>query len=146
MKNVHIFFFILQFSLCGCTAVDVRPVPANQVIKAVSIVKNEKVAVDDFLDVLVAGFERHGIATKVIPEATDSANKYVVTYVAYRNWDMAPYLSNATINIEKDGEQIAHAEYHLKGGGGFSLMKWDSTKTKMDPVIDELLENFNSQP
>src|SRR5580700_5824757 len=99
MKNARIFFFISLFSLCGCTAVDVRPVPTNQVIKAVSIVKNEKVAVDDFLDVLVAGFERHGIATKVIPEATDSANKYVVTYVAYRNWDMAPYLSNATINI-----------------------------------------------
>ena len=107
--------------------------------------KNPKVAVDDFLDVLVDGFERHGIATKVIPESADAGNNYVVTYVAYRNWDMAPYLSNATINIEKDGQQIAHAEYHLKGGGGFSLMKWDSTKTKMDPVIDELLKNFNGQ-
>jgi len=123
----------------------VRPVPPNQSIKAVLIVKNPKVAVDDFLDVLVDGFERHGIATKVIPESADAGNNYVVTYVAYRNWDMAPYLSNATINIEKDGQQIAHAEYHLKGGGGFSLMKWDSTKTKMDPVIDELLKNFNGQ-
>jgi len=27
----------------------------------------------------------------------------------------------------------------LKGAGGFSLMKWQGTKTKMDPVIDELL-------
>jgi hypothetical protein len=145
MKNTYISLFILLFFLCGCTAVDVRPVPPNQSIKAVLIVKNPKVAVDDFLDVLVDGFERHGIATKVIPESADAGNNYVVTYVAYRNWDMAPYLSNATINIEKDGQQIAHAEYHLKGGGGFSLMKWDSTKTKMDPVIDELLKNFNGQ-
>jgi len=33
------------------------------------------------------------------------------------------------------------AEYHLRGGGGLSLMKWQSTKSKIDPVIDELLKN-----
>jgi len=35
--------------------------------------------------------------------------------------------------------QIGYAEYHLIGGGGLSLMKWQSTKTKMGPVIDEML-------
>lgn len=31
-------------------------------------------------------------------------------------------------------------ESHLVGKGGLSLTKWASTKSKMDPVIDELLK------
>jgi len=28
------------------------------------------------------------------------------------------------------------------GKGGYSLMKWQDTKTKMDPVVDELLKAY----
>jgi hypothetical protein len=34
--------------------------------------------------------------------------------------------------------------YHLKGGGGLSVMKWQGTASKMDPVIDELLAGVNA--
>ncbi|MFT3763847.1 MAG: hypothetical protein QM761_14800 [Pseudoxanthomonas sp.] len=34
---------------------------------------------------------------------------------------------------------MASAEYRLRGKGGLSLTKWASVKSKMDPVIDELL-------
>jgi len=45
----------------------------------------------------------------------------------------------AELWLEKDGRQIGYVEYHLIGKGGLSLMKWEGIKTKMDPVLDELL-------
>lgn len=52
---------------------------------------------------------------------------------------MKPYLSHAELQLHRAGQQVASAEYHLRGKGGFSLTKWAGTKSKMDPVIDELL-------
>src|SRR5271157_4865508 len=135
--------FVLAACLSGCTSVDVRPLPAENHITNVLIRENPKVAVDDFLDVLIEGFERHGIATKVVSETADVKDAYVVTYVAHLTWDLKPYLVRATINIEKESHRIAHAEYHLVGGGGLDVMKWEGTKAKIGPVIDELLKGFN---
>lgn len=142
MKYLPALTLGLAFILCGCTSVEVRPIPTSNRITSVVIVKNEKVAIDDFLDVLVDGFQRHGIAVKTAAAAPDSKDAYVVTYVAYRKWDLAPYMVDATINIEKDGLRVGHAQYHLNGGGGFSMLKWEGTKTKLDPVIDELLKDY----
>ena len=44
--------------------------------------------------------------------------------------------------VEKDGRQIGYAEYHLIGKGGYSMMKWQGVKTKMNPVIDALLQSY----
>jgi hypothetical protein len=63
-----------------------------------------------------------------------------LSYTARRSWDFAPYLAQAELWLRQDGKQVGYAEYHLVGGGGFSLTKWQGTKTKMDPVIDQLLE------
>jgi len=142
MKYTAIILAIVLLGMSGCTSVSVRPVPAGQTIKSVCIRENPKVAVSDFVDTLVAGFARHGINAKVITATADAKDEFVVTYGAYRKWDMAPYLVDATIRIEKNGEIVASAEYHLKGGGGLSLAKWNSTKSKIDPVINELLQNY----
>jgi hypothetical protein len=142
MRLISILLSIVLLAMTSCTSIDVRPVPGAQTIKSVSIRENPKVAVSDFVDVLVAGFLRHGINARVITATAESKDEYVVTYVAYRKWDMAAYLVDATIRIEKGGEIIASATYHLKGGGGLSLEKWNSTKAKLDPVIDELLQNY----
>ncbi len=135
---------VAALSLCfsGCTAISVRPVPANEKMTTVFIRTNPKVAVADFLDVLVDGFARHGIAATIVSESADVKDAYVVSYVAFRKWDLTPYLTDATISIDKEGRRIARAEYHLRGGGGLSLMKWERTKIKMDPVIDELLHGM----
>jgi hypothetical protein len=39
--------------------------------------------------------------------------------------------------------QIGFAEYHLNGKGGYDFGKWRGTKSKMDPVIDQLLATQN---
>jgi hypothetical protein len=131
---------------CGvftaCTSVTVRRPDSNLAIKHVCIQENPKVWVGDFLPVLKNGFTRHGIATTIYSGTAKPAGcEYVLSYTALQSWDFAPYLSHAELWLEKDGRQIGYAEYHLIGKGGFSLMKWEGTKTKMDPVIDELLQN-----
>lgn len=125
--------------LAGCTSVEVEPVPAAHALDHVLIRENPKVAVADFLDVLVEGFERNGVRTSVISPTAGVGSAYEVTYVAYRNWDLAPYLRDATISVYSQGRRIGHAVYHLVGGGGLSLTKWRGTRTKILPVVDELL-------
>ena len=131
---------------CGvfsaCTSITVRRPDSNLAIKHVCIQENPKVWVRDFLTVLRDGFTRHGIATTIYSGTTKPTGcEFVLSYTALQSWDFAPYLSHAELRLEKDGRQIGYAEYHLIGKGGFSLMKWAGTKTKMDPVIDELLQN-----
>lgn len=96
----------------------------------------------DFVTVLRDGFDRHGISTEVFSGSAPERCEYILTYTALRSWDFSPYLSYAELRLESKGRKIASAEYRLRGKGGFSLMKWQGTKAKMDPVIDELLKAY----
>ena len=108
-------------------------------ITKVVIRNNPKVVVSDFVEVLVAGFQRHGIEARLVSDDSELKDEYVVNYVAFRSWDMAPYLVDATVTIDRNGRRVAEGIYHLKGKGGLSLAKWQGTKAKMDPVIDQML-------
>jgi hypothetical protein len=123
----------------ACTSVTVMPVDASVGLRNVCIVRNPEVIVDEFLDVLSAGFRRHGIATEIRDEATVGDCEFVLRYTALRSWDLAAFVSHAELHIERSGEPVAHAIYHLRGKGGYAVTKYQSTKKKMDPVIDELL-------
>jgi hypothetical protein len=133
--------------IAGCTSIRVRPVEATAKMQHVCIKYNPKVIVTDFVPVLQDGFARHGITTEVDTGEIPASCQFVLTYTALRSWDMAPYLSHAELTLEtRDGSPVAEAEYHLVGKGGYSMMKWQGTKTKMDPVIDELLQAYPAQP
>lgn len=124
--------------LSGCTATRVTPLKAAA--DQMCIEENPKVQVSDFVPVLQEGFARHGIQTQIYSKIPRADCPHVVTYTARRSWDMAPYLSTAEITILGPRRQtLAKANYHLRGKGGLSLMKWQGTKSKIDPVIDELL-------
>lgn len=126
--------------LAGCTAVQVSPL--QSVAQDVCIEENSKVLVEDFVPVLQAGFARHGITTQLHRSIARDQCSHIVTYTARRSWDGIPYLSSAEIKVlDPQRRTLASANYHLRGKGGLSLMKWQGTKTKMDPVIDQLLAN-----
>ncbi|UUD62708.1 hypothetical protein D16iCDA_13470 [Pseudomonas seleniipraecipitans] len=128
----------LLLTLSGCTSVNVTPLQNKP--SSLCIEENPKVKVRDFVPVLQEGFSRHAIATQLYAQIPRPECPYVLTYTARRSWDMAPYLSSAELTILGPRRQIvAKANYHLRGKGGLSLMKWQGTKSKMDPVIDELL-------
>ena len=140
MKNLLAITSILAL-ITGCTSVNVRPVSSGLDITDVCIEENPKVIVEDFLSVVRNGFDRHGIATKVVARPAPKECEYVLTYTALKNWDLGTYLHYAELRLERSGRIVGSAEYQLAGKGGLSLMKWQGTKTKMDPVIDELLAN-----
>jgi hypothetical protein len=128
--------------LAGCTSIRVQPVESAASVKHVCIQDNPKVIVSDFVPVVRDGFARHGISTEVYSGEAPAGCDLILTYTARRSWDFAPYLSHAELRLESKGQQVAYAEYHLRGKGGYSLMKWQGTKKKMDPVIDELLQAY----
>lgn len=126
----------------GCTVTRVQWMKPVTNLRFVCIRENPKVTVPDFLDVVQDGFARHGISTEVYSGDTPGSCEYILTYTALRAWDLGVFLTHAELNLERAGKKIAYAEYHLKGKGGFSLMKWKSVKSKMDPMIDELLKDY----
>ncbi len=126
-------------AISACTSIEVRPLDASSPIKQVCIVDNPRVEVSDFVDVLRDGFDRHGIASAVVTADGAKTCDVTLTYTAFRKWDLAPYLAHAELRLWREGRQIGAATYHLNGGGGLSLAKWEGTKTKMDPVMDQLL-------
>ena len=141
-KKYFIFTLAAAFIFTGCTSITVKPASLEAQLKHVCIERNPKVMVGDFLNVLQEGFERHGISTEVYDGERPVQCDAVMTYTALRNWDMAPYLSEAELNLQKEGKLLASAKYYLKGKGGFSLMKFQGTRKKMDPVIDQLLKDY----
>lgn len=134
---------VLVAALPACTSITVRPVEEELKPAVVCIQENPRVIVEDFLLVLRDGFARHGILSNIYSDEPPPGCEFLVTYTALRSWDFAPYLAHAEIRIEKDGLEVGYGEFHLRGKGGYSLYKWQGTRTKMDPVIDQL---FADQP
>lgn len=128
--------------MAACTSVVVRPVRSPPPVSFVCIKENPRVIVHDFLDVVREGLARHGIRSKVFAGDPSPDCEVLLTYTALQSWDLALYLSHAEVRLERDGAQIGYAEFHLRGKGGFSFFKWQGTRTKMDPVLDELLSQL----
>ncbi len=135
----RIIVVVCALTVTACTSVTVQPVSSSADILHVCIQANPQVQVDDFVPVIQERLQYHGIGSELFSGRAPRRCEYVLTYTALRSWDISAYLSHAEISLQQHGNRVAYAEYHLKGKGGFSLMKWADTKSKMDPVIDELL-------
>jgi hypothetical protein len=122
--------------------------PLKPGVKEVLVRENPKVSMGGFLPYVRKSFESRGIATRVITEADVAGDAYVVTYTALRSWDLTTYLSSAEFWVHHRSDLVGHAEYHLRGKGGFALTKFQHVETKLDPVFDELLANYplSAQP
>jgi hypothetical protein len=125
--------------LTACTSIQVQPIKSGLNPQKICIEKNPKVIVGDFLGVVRERIEYHGIDTEVYENEIPEGCEYTMTYTALKNWDLGTYMHHAELRLEHHGRKVGYAEYHLNGKGGLSLMKWQGTKTKMDPVVDELL-------
>ena len=140
MKKNNILAILTLLLLSACTSIQVMPLDEPLSVSHICIKNNPKVIVPGFLSVVRNGFEDHKIATMVFEDELPTKCNTVLKYTALRSWDIVAYLSHAELWLEdREGKRLAYAEYHLVGGGGLSLMKWASVKSKMTPVIDELL-------
>lgn len=127
--------------LSGCTSVNVQPLQSGIKPEKICIEENPKVIVSDFLSVVRDRIEYHGIGTEVFTKTVPQNCSYIMTYTALKTWDIGMYMHHAELRLRKGNKTVAQAEYHLNGKGGLSLMKFQGTKTKMDPVVDQLLGN-----
>jgi len=123
----------------ACTSIQVQPLTSGLNIKKICIEENPRVIVSDFLSVVRNRIEYHGINTQLFENKIPKGCEYTMTYTALKNWDIGTYMHHAELRLEKNGQKVGYAEYHLKNKGGLSLLKWQGTKTKMQPVVDKLL-------
>jgi hypothetical protein len=141
-SRIALVVVFLVLALASCTSIQAQSIDRSLDLKHVCIQENPRVIVADFLPVVRDGFDRHGISTEVFSGTAPDRCEYILTYTALQSWDFSTYLSHAELRLERKGRRVAYAEYHLTGKGGFSPMKWQGTRTKMDPVIDELLKAY----
>jgi putative oligomerization/nucleic acid binding protein len=128
--------------LSGCTTLETNPVSTKEAISLTCIKFNPDNNVDDLVSVIQARFQQHGIQTMLVKDATLPPRcHYVLEYTTDRWWDIAPYMVDAKVTLTKDGVAIGSGHYHLNGHGGLDLAKWAGTASKLDPVIDGMLQN-----
>ena len=160
MKKIILLPMLL---LSACTSVNINPLDASYKVKEICIRENPKVHIEELVEVIANNLKRHNIDSRFVKsqvdknalEADKQSDQYFMnltptpedcafnlTYTARNSRDFAPFLTSALINISDKTQLIAHAEYHLKINGGLSFKKWASVKTKIDPVMDELLQNY----
>lgn len=132
----------LLMTVTGCTSIQVTPLDSSYKVSNVCIEDNPKVIVDGFVEAVTDVFHEHSITTEVYSGAIPAHCEYRMTYTALRSWDFTPYLSHAELTMFKGNEKVAYAEYHLTGKGGFDFSKWDSVRSKMTPVVEELLSQY----
>ena len=130
--------------LSGCTTLETSPVSTKEVITLTCIKFNPDNNVDDLVSVIEARFQQHGIQTMLVKDTPLPRQcQYVLEYTADRWWDVAPYMVDAKLTLTKSGVVIGSGHYHLNGHGGFDLGKWAGTASKLNPVIDGMLQDHS---
>lgn len=143
MKKIQLFATaIIALNLAACTSIQVKNQngfePKN--MKQVCVIDNPKVTINGFNDSIVRSFARHNIKASVYPSTSiPMFCETTMKYTALRSWDITTYMSYAKFTLEKDGKIASEAEFKLKGRGGLALNKWRSVDTKIDELVDELL-------
>jgi hypothetical protein len=141
-------FYAALASVIGCTIqTAVMPLAPDRDVVEICILDNPKVIIADFLPVLQDGIRRNGLRSKVYREVPSTCG-YVLEYVAFQRWDFTLFMSEADIKLYNAKELVGTASYKLPtgifGGGGLNPAKWNSTKEKLDPLLDELFQNYSS--
>ena len=123
----------------ACTTIQVTPLRSTPPPDHVCILENRKTRVPEFVEVLRDLFAAHRISTAVITTSLPPECEFVLTYSAERSWDVGFYLSHAELHLHQGNREVASAVFHLRGEGGFALTKYRKTKSKMGPIVQELL-------
>jgi hypothetical protein len=137
---------IATIAISACTSMTVQTVDPDLNVSHVCIQENPAVIIDGFVEFLQEDFERHGITTEVIGTQRPRHCEYVLSYTARRSWDIAAYMSTASISLTRNGRSIASVNWRLKGKGGMSLTKFKGTESKLDDIVDKLLAGYQAEP
>ena len=132
-----------MLSSCATTK-DVRSAASElQLGDTICVEINPKVTEPDILNVIERSIVDNGFVAKTYTTILTSC-ELKLTYVAYRKWDFSSFLSKANIKLYKQDSLIGSIDYQLPqgifGGGGINPAKWNSTESKIAPLMNELLK------
>ena len=134
---------LLVLALGACTQIDVKPVDDALQMEHSCIQRNPAVIRADFLPAVEQSFHERGITTEVFNDSPPPHCKFIVTYTARQQWDVAMVLMDAEVWVHQDGVQIAHGKYHVKGGGwDINYAKYGGSEEQFGPVMDQLLQEY----
>lgn len=134
---------VLGISITGCTSIQVKNSEGfqPQAVKQLCVINNPKVIIAGFNDSIVRSFARYNINARIYPETSKpTLCETTMDYTALRTWDVVTYMSYAKFTLMKEGRIVSEAEFRLKGNGGLALNKWRSTDTKIDELVDQLID------
>lgn len=89
------------------------------------------------LPIIQDGLLRNGLQCASYDPPVPADCRYTLRYTARQGWDFVNYLKYAELELTHDGTAIGLATY--RHGGGFGFTKWASSRSKLDPVIDQML-------
>jgi hypothetical protein len=138
--------------LAGCATerTVVEPIPAQTPISEICILENPKVIVKGFLPLVQEGISRHGLRSATYREVPSSCI-YVLEYLALSTYLGVPTpgattLGRATITLYQDRKPIGTVKYVIPSerqiDGVDNPARINSTKEKLDPLMDELFKYF----
>lgn len=113
--------------------------PSDEKVSHVCIKENPKVIVSGFSEALEDNFSQNLVTTEFFSGRKPDDCEYVLEYTALQSWDFVTYMTYAELKLYKDNRRVGYAEYRLRGKGGLSLLKWRGPKSKLRPVIEQLL-------
>ncbi|MDV7706731.1 Sbal_3080 family lipoprotein [Acinetobacter pittii] len=141
MKKILGLVFV-SLGMVGCTSIQINNATGfnPETIRQVCIVDNPKVIIKDFNQIVERSFARYSIDAKTYKDTDNlSLCQTTLNYTATRSWDFAPYMVAARFNLLQNGRQVSEASFNLRGNGGLALNKWRSTETKINELVDQLL-------
>lgn len=142
MKILQVLMGAAFIFIVGCTSIDVRPISHSHNLMHVCIEDNPKVIVRDFVAAIEYHLERYAITSELFQNRAPTHCEFILQYTARQSWDFATYLSYAELRLQKRNVRVGYAQY--KHHGGLSMLKWQGSRTKLKPVIEQLLEEYKS--
>lgn len=102
----------------------------------VCIIRNPSVQIDAAIPSLQIAFQRRGIASTVVDNATECKTDFRLNYVMRRSWDVTTYLGSAQLTLLRNNTVISTANYEA---GDLTLTKWGKTEQRIDGMVGKLL-------
>ena len=133
---------LIMLPLLGCASSQVSHLKDidRHDLKHVCIQHNPKVIVSNFENILINGLQAQHISTQIYNHPKPLECMYVLKYVAYQKWDFSMVLTKAELRLYRDDQLLSLAEYKLHAGGLLNPTKYKSNESKINPLINQLLE------
>ncbi len=131
--------FIVIMGCIGCIHTQVNPAPAQK-IEQICIIENPKVIRPRVMQYIDEALKSQGIETAIYRASTPDC-AYTIQYTARYRWDFVLYLAYAKFTLYGGDQVLGFAEYDA-WEAGLALTKFGTDKSKIEPLLHDLLGNL----